>query len=93
LLLTVAVTLNAQGKTDISTAAQAAQALRPVAGPFASLLFSLGVVGTGLLAVPVLAGSAAYALGEALHWRVGLDRKAKEIMAMAAIGMFLTAGS
>jgi len=85
IILTVAVTLNAQGKTDISTAAQAAQALRPVAGPFASLLFSLGVVGTGLLAVPVLGGSAAYAVGEALRWRVGLERKAKEAKAFYAV--------
>jgi Mn2+/Fe2+ NRAMP family transporter len=73
--------LNAHGKTDIATAAQAAEALRPVAGAFASLLFSLGVVGTGLLAVPVLGASAAYAVGEAFRWPVGLERKAKEAKA------------
>ncbi len=77
IILTVAVTLHAHGKTDIGSAAQAAEALRPIAGPFASLLFSLGIVGTGLLALPVLGGSAAYAVGEALRWPVGLERKLK----------------
>jgi Mn2+/Fe2+ NRAMP family transporter len=72
-------------KTDIDTAAQAAVALRPIAGAFASLLFSLGVIGTGLLALPVLGGSAAYAVGEALHWPVGLERKAKEAKAFYAV--------
>jgi Mn2+/Fe2+ NRAMP family transporter len=67
IILTVAVNLNANGKTDIDTAAQAAEALRPIAGQFASSLFSLGIVGTGLLALPVLAGSSAYAVGEALR--------------------------
>jgi NRAMP (natural resistance-associated macrophage protein)-like metal ion transporter len=85
IILTVAATLHANGKTDIETAAQAAQALRPIVGPFASLLFSLGVVGTGLLAVPVLGGSAAYAVGEALRWRVGLERKAHEAKAYYAV--------
>jgi Mn2+/Fe2+ NRAMP family transporter len=59
----------------VQTAAQAAQALRPLAGDFAFALFALGIVGTGLLSVPVLAGSAAYALGEARRWPVGLSRK------------------
>jgi Mn2+/Fe2+ NRAMP family transporter len=59
--------------------------LRPVAGTFASLLFSLGVVGTGLLAAPVLGGSAAYAVGEAFGWPVGLERKAKEAKAFYAV--------
>jgi len=81
IILTVAVTLNAHGKRDIDTAAQAAEALRPIAGQFASLLFSLGIIGTGLLALPVLGGSAAYAVGEALHWPVGLERKASEAKA------------
>jgi NRAMP (natural resistance-associated macrophage protein)-like metal ion transporter len=85
IILSVAVTLNANGETDIATAAQAAQALRPIVGEFASLLFSLGVVGTGLLAVPVLGGSAAYAVGEALRWPVGLERKAKEAKAFYAV--------
>jgi Mn2+/Fe2+ NRAMP family transporter len=64
---------------------QAAEALCPIAGAFASLLFSLGVIGTGLLALPVLGGSAAYAVGEALHWSVGLERKAKEAKAFYAV--------
>jgi Mn2+/Fe2+ NRAMP family transporter len=76
IILTVAVTLNAHDKKNIDTAAQAAEALRPIAGEFASLLFSLGIIGTGLLTLPVLAGSAAYAVGEALRWPVGLERKA-----------------
>jgi Mn2+/Fe2+ NRAMP family transporter len=60
--------------SDIDSAAPAAESLRPIAGEFASLLFSLGIVGTGLLALPVLAGAAAYAVGEALRWPVGLGR-------------------
>ncbi len=73
IILTTATTLHAAGKTDISTAQQAAEALRPMAGDAAYLLFALGLVGTGLLAVPVLAGSAAYAVAEAMHWRASLD--------------------
>jgi Mn2+/Fe2+ NRAMP family transporter len=84
IILTTAVTLHANGKTDIDSAEQAAEALRPIAGVFASLLFSLGVVGTGLLALPVL-GSAAYAVGEALRWPVGLERKAKEAKAFYSV--------
>ena len=75
IILTAAAVLHAHGKTDIQTASQAAEALRPVAGPFAFVLFAAGIIGTGLLALPVLAGSAGYALGEALHWPVGLERK------------------
>src|SRR2546430_13115936 len=67
-----AVTLHGAGVTDIATAEQAAQALRPIAGPFAFELFALGIIGTGLLAVPVLAGSAAYAVAESLRWPIGL---------------------
>ena len=74
IMLTAAATLNAAGKTDIQTAEQAAEALRPIAGDAAFLLFSLGLIGTGLLAVPVLAGSVAYAVGEARGWRIGLQR-------------------
>jgi len=85
IILTVAVTLHTHGKTDIDTAAQAAQALRPIAGAFASLLFSLGIVGTGLLALPVLGGSAAYAVGEVFGWQVGLERKAHEAKAYYAV--------
>ncbi|MBV8472171.1 MAG: divalent metal cation transporter, partial [Hyphomicrobiales bacterium] len=75
IVLTTAATLNAHGVTDIQTSSQAAEALRPIAGEFAFAIFALGIVGTGLLAVPVLAGSAAYAVGEALRWRVGLAQR------------------
>jgi NRAMP (natural resistance-associated macrophage protein)-like metal ion transporter len=85
IILTTAATLHTHGKTDINSAAEAAEALRPIAGPFAALLFSLGIVGTGLLALPVLGGSAAYAVGEALKWPVGLERKAKEAKAFYAV--------
>lgn len=81
IIITTAATLHASGHTDIQTSAQAAEALRPLAGKFAFLLFALGIVGTGLLAVPVLAGSAAYAVGEALHWKVGLGRLPHEAKA------------
>jgi Mn2+/Fe2+ NRAMP family transporter len=85
IILTAAATLHTHGKTDINTAAEAAEALRPIAGPFAAFLFSLGIVGTGLLALPVLRGSAAYAVGEALKWPVGLERKAKEAKAFYSV--------
>lgn len=75
IMATAAATLHGSGVKDIETAAQAAQALRPLAGPLAFALFSLGIIGTGLLSVPVLAGSAAYALGEARRWPVGLSRQ------------------
>jgi Mn2+/Fe2+ NRAMP family transporter len=75
ILVTAAATLPASGIKEVDTAAQAAQALRPLAGDFAFALFALGIVGSGLLSVPVMAGSAAYALGEARRWPVGLTRK------------------
>lgn len=75
IMLTTAVTLHLNGVTDIQTSAQAAQALRPLAGDFAFALFAAGIVGTGLLAVPILAGSAAYAVAETFKWRIGLGRK------------------
>ncbi|MGH6908995.1 MAG: NRAMP family divalent metal transporter [Phenylobacterium sp.] len=75
IMLTTAATLHAHGVTDIQTSAQAAEALRPVAGPAVFVIFALGIVGTGLLAVPVLACSAAYAVGETFGWHVGLTRK------------------
>ncbi|HZL34079.1 MAG TPA: Nramp family divalent metal transporter [Tepidisphaeraceae bacterium] len=75
IILAAAVTLHAHHITDVQTSAQAAEALRPLAGKFTFALFTIGIVGTGLLAVPVLAGSAAYAVGEALKWPTGLDRK------------------
>jgi Mn2+/Fe2+ NRAMP family transporter len=73
-----AVTLNATGITNIRTAADAAQALRPLAGDFAFALFAIGIIATGLLAVPVLAGSAAYALSEVMGWRTGLELKPRQ---------------
>ncbi|MFT8423284.1 MAG: divalent metal cation transporter [Gluconacetobacter sp.] len=84
ILVTSAATLNVHGMTHIQTSAQAAEALRPIAGAFASLVFTVGIVGTGLLAVPVLAGSAAYAVGEARQWPTGLERRPKEAQAFYA---------
>jgi NRAMP (natural resistance-associated macrophage protein)-like metal ion transporter len=78
IILATAVTLHVAGVTDIQTAAQAASALRPLAGDFAFLLFALGILGVGLIGVPVLAGSAAYALAEAMDWTSGLERPARE---------------
>ena len=75
IIVATAATLNANGVTDIQTSAQAAEALRPIAGVFTFALFAAGIIGIGLLAVPVLAASGAYALGEALGWTTGLDRK------------------
>ena len=75
IILTTAATLHAHGVHDIESAAQTAQALKPVAGPFAFALFAMGIVGTGLLAVPVLAGSAAYAVGETMQWKSSLESK------------------
>ncbi|MBV9262386.1 MAG: divalent metal cation transporter [Pseudolabrys sp.] len=81
IMVTTAATLHVAGKTDIQTSSQAAEALKPIAGSFAFIVFALGVIGTGLLAIPVLAGSAAYAIGEALRWPTGLDRKPKRAKA------------
>ena len=78
IILATAVTLNVAGVTDIQTAAQAASALRPLAGDFAFLLFAAGILGVGLIGVPVLAGSAAYALSEAMGWKEGLELKATD---------------
>lgn len=78
IILATAVTLHASGVTDIQTAAQAAGALKPLAGNFAFLLFATGIIGVGLIGVPVLAGSAAYALAETMSWRSGLERKAHD---------------
>jgi len=75
IILATGVTLHVAGVTNITTAAQAANALRPLAGDFAYMLFALGILGVGLIGVPVLAGSAAYALSEAMGWKEGLERK------------------
>ena len=85
IIISTAATLHASGQTNIETAADAAKALEPAAGKFAFLLFSLGIVGTGLLAVPVLAGSAAYAIGEARGWKCGLENKPWEARGFYAI--------
>ncbi|HEY7887584.1 MAG TPA: divalent metal cation transporter [Steroidobacteraceae bacterium] len=94
IMVTSAVTLHARGHPAIETAAQAAAALRPVAGDSAFVLFALGIMGTGLLSVPVLAGSAGYALGEALRWPVGFSRapsQAKAFYASIALATLLGA--
>ena len=81
IILTTALTLHRHGITDIQTTRQAAEALRPLAGNFAALLFTAGVLGVGFLAIPTLAGSAAYALAETFGWRQGLDAKLKSARA------------
>ena len=81
ILWTAAAALNANGITDIQTSTQAADALKPVAGAYAAVVFALGVVSTGLLAIPVFAGSVAYSLGEARHWPIGLARQPMEAKA------------
>ncbi len=94
IMVTAAATLHQKGVRDLTTAAQAAEALRPVAGRAAFALFTLGIIGTGLLSVPVLAGSAAYALGEAWRWPVGLARPPLQAKAFyAAIGLATFAGA
>ncbi|MCU7494033.1 MAG: divalent metal cation transporter [Ignavibacteria bacterium] len=75
IIVTTAMTLNAKGVNEVSSAAQAAEALRPLAGRFAFLLFSAGIIGTGMLAIPILGGSSAYAIGELFKWPVGLEQK------------------
>jgi Mn2+/Fe2+ NRAMP family transporter len=78
IMLTAAVTLHAAGVRDIETSRQAAEALRPLAGELAFVFFALGIIGTGLLAIPVLAGSAAYAVAEAMTWQTGHALKPAE---------------
>ena len=75
IILATGATLFAAGKTDVTSATEAAQALRPIAGDAAALLLAVGLIGAGVLAVPVLTGSAAYGVSEAFGWRSGLDRK------------------
>jgi len=92
IILTTAATLHAHGKTTIDTAQQAAEALKPLAGNGAYLLFTLGLIGTGMLGVPVLAGSAAYAVAEARNWRGTLEEKprlAKKFYAVVALSLIL----
>jgi NRAMP (natural resistance-associated macrophage protein)-like metal ion transporter len=92
IILSTAVTLHVAGITQIQTSAQAAEALRPLAGNFAFLLFSLGIIGTGMLALPVLAGSAAYAMADSFGWKQGLDRKLLEAKEFYGIIILATAG-
>jgi NRAMP (natural resistance-associated macrophage protein)-like metal ion transporter len=95
IIITTAATLNAHGVTDIQTSEQAAEALRPIAGVFAFAVFAVGIIGTGMLAIPVLAGSAAYAVGEALALPTGLARlphEAKVFYATIAIATLLGVG-
>lgn len=85
IIITCGATLYVSGITEINTADQAAQALRPIAGKFSYLLFALGIIGTGLLAVPVLAGSTAYAVSESFSWKYGLYRKFKQAKAFYGV--------
>ncbi|MGB9245332.1 MAG: divalent metal cation transporter, partial [Candidatus Acidiferrales bacterium] len=92
IILTTAATLHAHGKTDITTAREAAEALRPLAGNGAYLLFTLGLIGTGMLGVPVLVGSCAYAISEAAGWRASVADKpyqARQFYAVMAVAMML----
>ncbi len=100
IIYATAATLHVAGVTDIQTSSQAAEALRPIAGEFTFAIFAAGIIGTGLLAVPVLAGSGAYAVSEAFRWREGLDRRllqaksfyaAIAVSTMAGVGLNFTA--
>ena len=85
IILATAVTLNVSGITDINTAADAANALRPLAGNFAYILFAIGIIGVGLIGVPVLAGSGGYALSEAMGWNSGLERNVNDARGFYAV--------
>src|SRR6202451_91085 len=91
IILTTAITLNKHGIVNIETSKQAAEALRPFAGNFAATLFTVGIVGVGFLAIPTLAGSAAYAFAETLGWRQGLNRKLRQARWFYALILFSTA--
>jgi Mn2+/Fe2+ NRAMP family transporter len=91
IMLATALTLNQHGITEIQTARDAAEALRPIAGDFAFLMFSLGIIGTGMLAVPILAGSAAYAVADLFKWRAGLDHRLAEARGFYAVLIAATA--
>jgi Mn2+/Fe2+ NRAMP family transporter len=92
IILTTAATLFKAGKTNIESATEAAQALRPPAGDAAYFLLALGLIGAGFLAVPILTGSAAYAVSEAFGWKYGLNKKperAKQFYAMIAVSTLI----
>jgi NRAMP (natural resistance-associated macrophage protein)-like metal ion transporter len=92
IIVATATTLNRAGVTNIQSSAQAAEALRPIGGDFAFVLFSMGIIGTGMLAVPVLAGSAAYAVAESFRWKGGLDLKPRQAKGFYAIVAVATLG-
>jgi NRAMP (natural resistance-associated macrophage protein)-like metal ion transporter len=92
IILSTAATLHKAGLTNIQTSAQAAEALRPIGGQITFLLFSFGIIGTGMLAVPVLAGSAAYAVSESFDWRSGLGMKLNDALEFYAIIAIATVG-
>ena len=94
-MLATAATLHQAGKTDITSATDAAQALRPLAGDLSSVLLAVGLIGSGVLAVPILSGSAAYALSEAFGWKYGLDQnpaRAKQFYAVIAVATLVGIG-
>jgi NRAMP (natural resistance-associated macrophage protein)-like metal ion transporter len=88
IIVACAATLFPAGITNIKTSAEAAQALRPIAGNASYLLFTLGIIGTGMLAVPILAGSSAYAISEALEWKLGLHKKLNDAYSFYGIIIF-----
>jgi Mn2+/Fe2+ NRAMP family transporter len=95
IIMVTAATLHAHGLTSVQSSGQAAQALAPIAGHFAYVVFTIGIVGTGLLAVPVLAGASAYGVAEAAGWRVGLGRQPAEAAAFyttLALAMMIGVG-
>lgn len=92
IVVATAATLHAHGVRDVASAAQAAEALRPIAGDLAFALFAIGIIGTGLLAVPILAGSAAYAVSETFGWTEGLNRRPREAKAFYAVITLATLG-
>lgn len=90
IILAPALTLHKHGITQIETSKQAAEALLPLAGKFAYLLYTAGLIGVGFLAIPTLAGSAAYAFAETFHWKQGLDQKLKHARAFYAVVILST---
>ena len=90
IILTTALTLNANGITNITSSREAAEALRPLAGNLAMLLYTVGVIGVGMLAIPTLAGSAAYAFSETFRWRGGLDEKWRQATGFYGVIAFST---
>ena len=92
IILTAAITLHAQGLTEITSSREATRALEPIAGRFAVWLYALAIIGVGALAVPTLSGSAAYALAECFRWNQGLDRKLREAPAFYAVVLLASLG-